>query len=397
VADAVPETEIRGFDLRIADDTKLLASPDRASRWEFHCQDGRIRATSVNEGDSDVPVRTIEVREPAVIQSETGFLTFRNQPFRDVLKVYSVGSFCEVVNEVDFESYLKGIVNMEFNSKWSEEAIGAQVVAARTYALYQMLVTREKKGSHFDVDSTERDQVYGGPGREDTRASIAVDRTRGWVLTVGEPGHFLPVKAFYSSTCGGMTELPQRVWGTAYNGFSHRVSCPFCTSSPKYRWSTKLSTRQLVADVQLGVRNDGPQIGWPSDWSQAIQTGHLVDVRTMNLGPIGRVAQVTLVWEVKGRIVKLALNGGKFRDWIGAAKLLSAAFTVHSFGFKTAGLGFSGASSASSDRLWAFDGRGNGHGVGMCQWGAKVMGERGYKTAAILNHYYPDAILRKMW
>ena len=118
-------------------------------------------------------------------------------------------------------------------------------------------------------------------------------------------------------------------------------------------------------------------MGWPRDLR-----GHLTSLQVGSYDNSGRVSQVWVYFS--GSSQPFPVSGPKFREIMGSAKFKSAAFQVHSE------YGLGGLS-------WHFTGRGNGHGVGMCQWGAKVMGERGYKTAAILHFYYPDATLRKLW
>ncbi|MEK6705083.1 MAG: cell division protein, partial [Bdellovibrionota bacterium] len=106
------------------------------------------------------------------------------------------------------------------------------------------------------------------------------------------------------------------------------------------------------------------------------------DVQITKADQAGRVGELKTAWRLSGKnsVTTLSVSGVLFRDWIGSSVIRSTLF-----GIKAAG------------NSWRFEGRGYGHGVGMCQWGAKKMGESGYSASAILKHYYPDAILRKMW
>jgi stage II sporulation protein D len=388
LAEAIPKVEVRGYDLKIYEKAhrSLASAPDRLSQWELRCQDGRIRAIPLSGGG-----KTLELQEPVSVQSPSGFVRFHDRPYREELEIHSVGSFCEVVNHVDLEKYLDGLVNSEFNSKWSEEAIGAQVVAARTYAVYQITLARGDTDRHYDVDATVRDQVYDGSTKEDFRASRTVEKTRGWVLTTGASSRPAPLKAFYHSTCGGMTELPEHVWGNAFAGFRHAVRCPYCGNSPALNWQLDLPASEIVNAFQkVLVSSEDPRPSfthpWPRGWKQAVMQKHLVDLRAGRWDAEGRVSEVITTWAYTapetGRpaTMEIRVGGARFREWVGAARFRSASFQVIARG-----------------NSWRFVGRGNGHGVGMCQWGAKTMGERGFKTAAILHYYYPDAILRKLW
>ena len=382
LTDGATSVTIRGMDLQIFESgaiTRALAGTSRQSEWEFHCEDGRIRASRIFPEQGR---QNLELHEPAVIQSPSGFLQINGRPYRDGMRIYSNGSFCEVVNEVDIEKYLEGLVNAEFNSRWNEDAMEAQVVAARTYATYQKKQA-EAHHAHFDVDATDRDQVYDGSIREDFRAARAVTRTRGMVLTVRDAGKIEPLKAYYSSTCGGITELPQNVWGKGSPGFSHPVDCPYCAGAPRFHWDVTLTAPEITAALLRGTRLSGMPSGWPRGSLEWLQRGKLIGLRsTRFLG--GRVEELTAVITLGANSRELRFSGAKFRDWLGAVRVRSTAFELHP------SLGLQGA-------MWRLTGRGYGHGVGMCQYGAKAMGEKGFTMAAILKHYYPDARLQKMW
>lgn len=391
LAEAVSKVHVSGTGLRILDKTlarRDLAGLSESSAWDLRCQEGRIRAVPEGGGSG----QALDLQGPVVIRVYEGRISYHGRPYREELRVHSVGSFCEVVNFVDVEKYLGGLVNSEFNSKWSGEAIGAQIVAARTYALYQMKIARADSDRHFDLDATVSDQVYDGSIKEDARSQQLVEHTRGWVLTTGATSQAAPLKAFYHSTCGGMTELPEHVWGASYAGFKRPVKCPYCGNSPALSWQLELS-RMEVADAfrRAHVASEEAKPSWarawPKNWSLAVAGKQLLDIRAGASDAESRVSEVITLWAVTdpktGRQsqVELRVSGARFRDWVGAAKFRSASFQV----------------IGRSQGSWRFQGRGNGHGVGMCQWGAKTMGERGFKTAAILKHYYPDAILRRLW
>lgn len=393
LAEGATAVAVRGFDLRISDarsGTKAVAAPDRLSQWDFRCRGDRIRA--IRRGG-----KALELRSPAVIRSPTGFLRAFDRPYRDSVVIYSAGMFCEVINEVDVEKYLDGLVNSEFSSKWSEEAIAAQVVAARTYALFQLRSARAvTPRAHFDVDATDKDQVYDGSLREDFRASRSVERTRGMVLTVGPDRSPEPLKAFYHSTCGGVTELPQNVWGKPRPGFKKIVQCPFCKSSPKFHWELQLDPAEIAqAFLKRGALSgpggidNGLEKRWPRDWMDIVRGSRLLGIRVDERDPSGRATRVSTVWWHRKALVDLSMSSNQFRSWLGAGRFRSTFFEVSHL-TTTAG-------PAPGDGVWRFQGRGNGHGVGMCQWGAKVMGEKGFTMVSILKRYYPDAVLRRMW
>lgn len=385
ISEGTSVVRVRGLDLRISSGAgarKLASVSDRQSEWELRCEDGRVRARRA-EGEG-VGQSSLDLPEPVIIQSPAGFLRYKGRPYREELQIYSAGSLCEVVNQLDLEKYLEGLVNAEFNSRWSEEAIGAQVVAARTYAVFQIRQAR-MEDQRYDVDSSTYDQVYDGSLREDPRASRIVNKTRGWILTVNTSKGLEPLKAYYHSNCGGVTELPEKVWGTSNLGF-RRVADPYCQHSPHAHWSFDLSATQVVEALRRAGRSDQTDFAqWPKDWKQLLNQGRLQAIRTSGYDPSGRVEQVNLSFSLAGKIREWTMTGAKFRLWVGPAQFKSTSFNVQL------------ASPDGKQFAWRFSGRGNGHGVGMCQWGAKAMGDKGFKTAAILKFYYPDAQLRKFW
>lgn len=382
VVEAAPKVMVRGFDLKIYQgltDRKLASSPDRVSEWELRCGKGRVRAEARKP---ERGIHPIELKAPLTFEAQAGFLNLQGRPYRELIHVYSVGNDCEVVNEVSLEKYLDGLVNAEFSAKWKEEAIAAQVVAARTYAYYQIQGSRRR---HFDVDATIKDQVYDGSMKEDYRASLSVKRTEGLLLTTGGTMNPLPIKAFYHSTCGGQTELPENVWGGKYPGFKRSVHCPYCANSPRFNWDTEFTAREF-SDVLLRTAKSGLNRvrlrSWPADWKKWVATPeNLRDIRVGARDAQGRVSRLIASWVHDGATTRLELTAQQLRDWFGAVRVRSATFEIFPQG----------------GTRWRLEGRGYGHGVGLCQWGAKVMGEKGYSMASILKFYYPDATVRKLW
>ncbi len=385
MGEALEPLSVRGIDLHVADGLTghELRQDARAGEWSVSCRDGKVTLREMRGGrvarDGGKVIKTeVSFSTPA------GFLSLDGKPHRDLLRIRAgKGTSCVVINELDLEKYLDGLVNGEFNSRWSEEAIAAQVIAARTYALYQIREAR-RRGKPYDLESTIRDQVYGGTGDEDYLASRAVSRTRGMILTDRKKTD--PIKAFYHSTCGGRTELPAQVWGreNASIGTHKRVECPFCMSSPRFRWDFVMTESEIKRAILDGVEERGVPDGWPSDWKNVVARWQL-DQLNLRTHDVDRVSEVELVFSngaffaPKKQVLKA--SGPRFRGWVGVERIRSTIFDLQK----------------TSDRRWVVSGRGYGHGVGLCQWGAKVMGERGYKSQRILSHYYPSAVVRKLW
>jgi stage II sporulation protein D len=253
-----------------------------------------------------------------------------------------------VVNAVPLETYLLGVVGAEMPLSWNLEALKAQAVAARTYAVSRMLTARDR-GATFDVYSDTRSQVYSGAPKPQyaSKLSQVVTATTGEVLVF--EGNLLT--AFFHSTCGGHTESAARVFKSHNVAPLHGVPCDACTASPLHRWEVRIAAREIKE--RLGVA--------------AVDTMAIRDV-----GPSGRGGTIV----VRGGSEETLFPAKEFRKRLGTKRLKSTAFE---------------AEPASGE--FVFRGRGFGHGVGLCQWGARGLAERGKSYLDILEHYYPGALI----
>lgn len=376
VREALPRVRVRGMDLQLRDAAGTDRGYEQVTQWELYCRDGRIRARNAQFGEMDLA-------SPVALKARGGFISVRDEreeaQFNGEIRVVTSGFLCEVVNVLPTEKYLEGVVNSEFSSKWNVEAVEAQIVAARSYAASQMRAARDQPGSAWDLDATTNDQVYHGTAREDPQAARLVRRTEGLALITSESGKVAPLKAFYHSTCGGTTDLPENVWGGGkIAGFRHRVTCGFCKLSPRYRWSFDIEREEAQARIRKALFRDGRF----SDLGASALRARLVSLQIAAKDAFGRVAQVATLWSIPGLGTRaIRFTGSRLRDWLGEAG-------------RTSSSRFDLVETPTGYRL---TGRGFGHGVGLCQWGAKGMGDQGYSMVSILKHYYPNARLAKLW
>lgn len=376
VREALPSVRVRGMDLQIRDAAGADRGYEHVTQWELYCRNGRVRARGSRGNDVD-----LDLAAPVSFRARGGFVSVidahEDAQFNGEIRIVTSGFLCEVVNVLPTEKYLEGVVNSEFSSKWSPEAVSAQVVAARSYAAAQMRVARAQ-GAQWDLDSTTADQVYHGTAREDAQAARLVRRSKGLALVTQAGEQIAPLKAFYHSTCGGTTDLPQNVWGGKIAGFSKRVACGFCRISPRYRWSFEVDRDEVQSRVRSALIREGRF----RDAGSAAIRAQLVSMEVAQKDSFGRVSQVATLWQVPGvGPRRVSFSGPRLRDWLGSSGRTSSSrfdLTETHAGFKLSGRGF-------------------GHGVGLCQWGAKGMGDYGYKMSAILKHYYPNAKLAKLW
>lgn len=265
------------------------------------------------------------------------------------LQVVRRGKGLLVINQVDLEEYVKGVVPSEVNSAWHPEMLKVQAVAARTYALYQHMLSASRD---YDVAASIQDQVYRGRHGLDARVEQAVESTRGLVIT----HQGAPIYAAFSSTAAGITEDAMVVWSKDLP-YLKGVECPFDLESPYYQW--KASFR---VDV---LENNLRQLGFP--------VGTIATLTPLSHSRAGRVATLRILHS-KGELI---LRGEELRKAVGYTVVPSTQFTIESFGQDIVLTGY-----------------GAGHAVGLCQWGAKELAELGYSFSSILRYYYPGTELQ---
>jgi stage II sporulation protein D len=270
------------------------------------------------------------------------------QPFRGRLEVQRLNGALAAVNVVELEEYLRGVLKDEIPPGWPAEAAKAVAVAARTYAVYQML---QNPGGLFHLRATTASQVYGGAAGEDARTTWAVQATRGQILTFAGQ----PFPAFYHSCSGGATEDALDVFGANFDTVVG-VSDAFSQNCPYALWIERLSPQQ----VQRALVRAGYAVGVPF---------RIEDLLRSRTGRILRMA----VYHSRGTLI---LEGRRFREALGTEVIRSTDFDVRN--------------DASG---FTFLGRGSGHGVGLSQWGAKEMADEAYQYRDILKFYYPLADL----
>jgi len=295
-----------------------------------------------------------KITNKLVLRASGGFTFFNKKPYRGKLVIHSLNGECLVVNILDLEKYIAGLLNKEMLPSWPLEALKAQAVAARTYALYQR---EQNKKKLYDIESTTQDQVYDGAGAESAKSHIAVNATRGLALLWRNH----PVKAFYHANCGGQTESPEAVWGYKY-GYFKSVVCPFHKKPENQKnWALRLN----VGALEHSLRKISGLL--PQNFIRVAGISPGEENRNHRLNSV-------IVSDISGRQTKISSN--TFRNAIGNTKIKSTAFEIKRNG-----------------AALMFEGTGNGHGVGMCQVGAKVMAVQGKKFRTILNYYYPLAMI----
>lgn len=377
-------------DARVALATAAQAAPLTATgAWRLFDQAGSVALRArANE------VWTVEHRGPALraragsgaatrwvdgdltLRTEVGntFAVFAGRRYRGAIRVSATDSGLLVVNVVNVEEYLRGVVPLEIgvSDRASDQAaLEAQAVAARSYTWVRLGSGADDR--HYDLVAGVSDQVYGGADAERSRTDAAVRATASLVLKFG--GHV--VDAPYSSSCGGETAEPDEVWHTGQSPYLRRVSdrIPgttnryYCDIAPRFAWTKEFSASELDAAVRAYL---GRYASVPAG-----RPGRVRTVTVASRTPSGRAAETLFstdrgTFTVRTNDVRYVLRS------VGGEILNSSYFSLTT----------EQARDGSLARV-VIRGNGYGHGVGMCQWGAIGRARAGQTARSILAAYYP--------
>jgi len=306
------------------------------------------------------------------------YVTVNGRPYRGDVTIRIGARGLVVVNRVSLEDYLRGVVPLEIGRRTPEEraAVEAQAIAARSYALAH-LRTDAPRG--YDLASTVSDQVYGGVSAETALSDDAVQRTRAQVLTFN--GRV--IAAPYSANCGGRTAAAGEVWREGDASYLASVSDRrkgsgdrfYCDIAPHFHWSRHYSASELAAVLARNLHSFTTVRG---------KIGAVTDLRIDGRTASGRVATLLIItdrgkYELHGNDIRFAFQPA------GGEILPSTRLTVE-------------VERDGDGRVTqaTFSGSGNGHGVGMCQWGAIGRAREGQSASAILGAYYPGTAITRL-
>ncbi|HEY3412280.1 MAG TPA: SpoIID/LytB domain-containing protein [Armatimonadota bacterium] len=355
-------------------------------------------------GGSDLPCATVRI----ISLNASRPITIGTRAYLGAIEVRVGDSGLEVVNEVRREDYIAGVLAGESVKAFPLGALKAQAVAARTFALSQS----GHRPNGIDVVDTVADQVYGGTRSDWPEIRQAVEETAGIIATY----HDEPIVAYFSADCGGQTR------SNAAAGLSHRelpyllpvVDAPaggpdYCSASPRHTWTLDIPAADIIAKLNA---KGGTKLAAITDirFNRVSADGRVGEVEVEGLPvsekAIAPAAQPGAATPAEPKVespaaqgdsaadpgkpvvpvapadpgtapptpepVKSTFAGYEFRKMVGTNVLKSQIMTV----------------SRSGEDTWTFSGRGYGHGVGLCQWGACGMARAGIGYDAILKHYY---------
>ncbi len=292
-------------------------------------------------GDNQFPSRRI------LLCAQDSDIRVDNRPFGRRLEIVSSDSGqLTVISLLDLEEYTVGVLCKEVEPTWPLDVLKAQAILARTNAVYAYLRNKDK----LFYLSRCSPQMYERIADVPPNAVKAVEETQGLVLTYN--GSVIP--AYFHSACGGGTEAAKNVWqkSQAYPG---AVACNHCQDAPRLCWTSKIRISSFEKKlVSAGFDVEG-----------------VTSVYNSKLSAVSERVTEIVVEHAKG---KTFLRTNTLRELLGHNNIRSTNFTVRRQG----------------GTLY-FQGQGWGHGVGLCQWGARAMAAAGRDFEEILKYYYPGA------
>ncbi len=278
-----------------------------------------------------------------------GGVTAAGVALQGAVEVRRAGAGLAAIDVLPLEDYVAAVTGAEMPPGFPPEALRAQAVAARTFAVFKKLeAVQEARPWH--LGATVLDQVYRGAS-VDPRARAAAEATSGEVLV----HEHAPIEAYFHAACGGRTERGAEALGRD-RPYLVSQPCTGCRDAPGVRWTLRVPAEELGRLAGLGAPASA--------------------VRVLERTGSGRAARV----EVAAGRRKISLGAVDLRQRLGFARLPSLGFEAR---------GDKGAA--------VFQGRGRGHGAGLCQWGAAGLARAGLDFRAILARYYPGAELRRMY
>ena len=274
-----------------------------------------------------------------------------------------------VILLLDIEDYLVGVVASELPASFAREAFRAQAIACRTYAWYARQTTGLKRD--WDVWASEKSQVYRGLERQRLvpQALSAVRDTRGIVCTWSSPRGEKIFCTYYSSRCGGITAAAGAGREGPIPPLAGGVACAFCQRPDAYQWPAEPRLAKTLIAQRLKAR-----------YARFAALGQIEGAQVLEQSPDGRALRIAITDEA-GQTAEMDAESFRLTVDPGGRLIQSTHFTLLDEG----------------GELVVMAGRGMGHGMGMCQYGAQGLAQSSWDAGSILHHYFPGARLTRAY
>lgn len=302
-------------------------------------------------GNGKIQVGTLQAAQPIILEPAANtILGWNNNSYSGKIYILPAKNAFHLVEHAPLETYLYGVLPYEMSYTWPLEALKAQAVAARTYTLKTL---EGVKNQNFDVYSDVRSQMYKGGGKQYDSVKKAVDQTRGQVLTYEDKLFF----TYYHANCGGATD-DVRSWNFGAKSIKplSGASCKYDSHSKSYKWAMNVARHK--------VESYAKSVGL---------TGALKSIKISRKTDTGRATNL-IIKTAKG---SKTVPCGRFRLATGIRSCKITKLDVRKNDVR-------------------FEGKGYGHGIGMCQDGANGMAKDGKNYRKILKNYYPGAEIKTL-
>lgn len=300
---------------------------------------------------------------------DDSLIIVNGKKYRGRIKLLNVDGSVKLINQISLEDYIKGVMTKEMpvgKGKENYEALKAFAIAARTYAINKIFSSK----TYYDLLPDIRDQVYGGADAEHPLSNMAVIETEGMILTFEDE----PATVFYHSTCGGYTESAVNVF--TKDDISYLRTIPdgngsYCSISPNYNW------KEIIPEETFLKRLVDAKLLKNSNCT-------LEKFNIKSRFQSGRINELEILLKCNDEIKSISIFGNQIRSVIknnsGNGLLKSNNFIIE----------------ITNDRKVMITGKGSGHGVGMCQWGAIGQSRLGKNYKEILMHYFPGTEIKSL-
>jgi stage II sporulation protein D len=356
IAKSLQKISMKGIDIqKKLNGSGTIKSYNGKRELKFNCRPIRNAAKNKNP----LLLASLESKTGLIKWNKTGYIGRLNI----VTSEKNIG--CDLINEIPLERYISSLLSKEMSPKWPIEALKAQAVAARSYAYHKMVTQQVSKikgfKAYYDLENSEKHQVNGSFFDTTKSTQKAASETKGEILVVGQ-SEVTPI--FFHSKCGGKTLRPDQVWSKYIKGY-RSVNCPFCHKHGSKPWKYKIKKRKFNTLLDDTLK---------SFYENKLSS---IDNKMIRLTPDNKNNVSLRVYDDEKLLI---IKKSRIRSMLGR---------------KVAPSNYYHLTENSSEMV--IEGKGFGHGVGMCQYGAFELAKRGYTYKQILSHYFPEHNLKTLY
>jgi stage II sporulation protein D len=325
---------------------------------------GRIGPTSVVATKSGLKIgkRELPAAQVEIVPSQSPAVWVDGHQYRGTVRLYRQGgNSVQAINVLPLEEYVASVIDSEMPAAFPEEARKAQAIIARTYALYQTQVA--EPAALADLFASTRSQKYLGYKYRDGGRLLAGESEAGRQIAAATRGKVCHYRGqvfctYYSAVCGGSTVRGIEVFSDAAAPLVS-VKCDYCREARLYRWTAEISKADVQKELEPWLREKGRKPG---------------TLKTVSLVRQGEPGSSLPEFDVTVDKQSLRISSSELRQLLSRQGLYSPRFTIEDKG-----------------RQLQINGRGHGHGVGLCQWGSRGQALEGRTCEQILQFYYPGS------